>query len=418
MVRRNKNKERKGEECMKSILKFSKVWMLALLCVLFLGIGIKSEAAPGTVNGVKQTRYGVNAVEVSWSDTSGANKYLVELCDNKQFTGTSLKKQETTNNPYLFENLAAGTTYYVRVSAIGPDGTGMPSAVIEVVTAPIEKVTNLKQTKAEKKKVTFTWKPVSTANAYYVVYGKNTNSVKEKLTTKPTFTISGSADTTYLVYVYPVRKSGSFEAVGPNSSDRLLASTLPKKITSVKMRPGKGVNIGNSTMYFSWGGSNAADGYEYQIYGYNNKKLLSKTTSSNSLRLTSSKLKSQFVKIKVRAYFKMGKTKKVGAWSDWVWVAKGPAKTNAKLVGRYASEGFRLSWSKVKGANTYDVYVSRSARSGYKKVATVKGTNCTVTKFKGASITLGDYYYYIVAKKKVGKKIIKSDYVYDGFTIH
>lgn len=403
---------------MKSLLKFSKVWMAALLFVLFLGVGIKSEAAPGTVNGVKQTRYSTSAVEVGWSNTSGANKYLVELCDNKQFTGTSLKKEETTDNPYLFNNLAAGATYYVRVSAIGTDGVGMPSQVIEVVTAPVEKITGLKQTKAENKKVTFSWKPVKTANAYYVVYGKNANSAKEVLTTKTSYTISGGTDTTYLVYVYPVRKSSAFEAIGTNRSEGLLASTLPKKITKLKVRPGKGANIGNSTAYFTWGGSNAADGYEYQIYGYNNKKLLAKTVKSNSLRLTSSKLKSQFVKIKVRAYFKMGKTKKVGTWSDWVWFAKGPAKTDAELVGRYASEGFRLSWSKVKGAKNYDVYVSRSPRSGYKKVTTVKGTNCTVTNFKGASITLGDYYYYIVANKKVGKKTIKSDYVYDGFTIH
>ena len=88
----------KGEKKVKNIVKFSKVWMLTLLCALFLGVGIKAEAAPGTVTGLKQVDLTGNAsptntVALEWTAAIGSpTKYQVEYCENTTFSGSTYNK--------------------------------------------------------------------------------------------------------------------------------------------------------------------------------------------------------------------------------------------------------------------------------------------------------------------------------------
>ena len=53
---------------MRRLFEFSKVCMLALVCVLFLGLGLKAEAAPGTISKVVQTNADSTNIEVEWSN--------------------------------------------------------------------------------------------------------------------------------------------------------------------------------------------------------------------------------------------------------------------------------------------------------------------------------------------------------------
>ena len=65
----------------------------------------------------------------------------------------------------------------------------------------------------------------------------------------------------------------------------------------------------------------------------------------------------------------------------------------------------KINWGKIKGASGYTVYVSTKRNSGYKKVASVKGSKSSVTvkKLKGKKFKSSKtYYVYIVAKKKAG----------------
>ncbi len=402
-------------------VKFSKLWMLALMCVLFLGVGIKAEAAPGQVTGVKQTGYSVNpiCVRVEWNTVSGADKYLVEWSDNAAFSGTSTKSIETSQNPMVIENLTAGSTYYVRVSAINQDGTGAASSPIQVVTAPIGKVEGLTQTKAENKKVTLKWNSVEKANAYYIRYGKNTNSLKEDMVTNTSYVISGAADSAYIVYVYPVLKSSSgFEAIGFNGK-YIVVSTIPKKITKVRMvESGVGNNPSAGTVKFTWKASNAADGYEYEILGNNGKKILKKTitaeafsNTSGLVTVNSGKLKNtQFMKIRVRGYVNVGKSKKKGPVSDLIYFAKCPTKIkHAPVNNSDLAAGVKVTWGKMAGANNYTVYVSTNFRS-WKKAGTTKGTSYVIKKCNGSALRTGvTYYYKVVANKKVKGKTYTSD---------
>ncbi len=404
---------------MKSLVKFSKVWMLALLCVLFLGVGMKAEAAPGRVEGLEQTNYDTGAVEIGWKDVSGSPKYLVEYCENNSFTGSSLKAGETNRNPVTITGLAPGTTYWVRVTAIDADGVkGTPSEAYDVVTAPVDKITNLRQTKAEKKKVKLEWSPVQKADAYLVYYGKSATSMKKAVAATPSYIISGAADSAYIAYVYPMKKnSHNFEAVGPNKA-YLVASTLPKKIAKVKMlESGSSSNPKAGIVAFSWGQSKAADGYEYEIYGNNGKKILKKSItasqySTRGILVNSGKLKNtQFMKIRVHAYTKVGNAKKYGPWSDACYFAKLPNNIKqAPVDNKTLAAGVKVTWSKITGASNYTIYISRRSSGGWKKAGTTKSNSFVIKKCGGAALQTGvTYYYKVVANKKVKGKTYSGD---------
>lgn len=410
---------------MKNYLKIAKLGLMVMACALFLGIGIKAEAAPGKVLNVKQTGATSGGVGIKWDVPEGTiAKYIVELADNKKFTGATyvtddiLPDTTTGSLPtqYAFLDLKAGKTYYARVSAIDVSGEqGEVSNPIDVVTAPSGKITGLKQTKAAANKITLTWKKNAGATGYDVGYRKaGTNAKwKSQIVKGNTCTLTVAKNTKYVVEVIPFRQnSAKQKAYEANEPDQKYMSTLPQKVTKVKfLYGGEGDNSQAKVAYFSWNASHAADGYDYEVYGNNGKKLFNGSTTTVKSRIANGKMKnSEFMKIRVRAFVKVGGKKKYGPYSDYTWFAKYPAGVTKQMVGRYASDGVKISWKKVTGATDYTLYVSTSQNGGYKKVTTTKGTSAVIKKCNGSALTTyKPYYYYVVANKKVGGKTYHGD---------
>lgn len=425
---------------MKNFVKFSKVSMLALLCALFLGVGIKAEAAPGSVQKVEQTGHSTSAVRVEWPNVSVGSPagYKVEWSESQTFTSPTTKL--TTDNPYIIEGLTPGKHYYVRVSAYDSAQTfGTASPACEVVTAPLGKVENLKQKSLASKKISFSWNKVSGADAYMVAYKKDGSSAdaKSKTVTSTSSSISASTDSAYAVGVLPmtVSKTTKYTAYVTENSATMYMYTTPRKVTGLKLYDTGSTSSPTAAIAaFSGKLSNAADGYEYEIYGSNNKRLTKKSvkysdiiakTSSGKLvfDIRNNKIKNnQFMKIRIRPYILMNGKKKAGSWSDYLWFAKYPTKLKAQFVTPNTSaDGINISWAKITGAKNYTLYVSRGSRtSGYKKVGTTSATSYTFKSVGGTELTNGTYYYYVVANKKVGKKTYTSDTSWkglNGFTI-
>ena len=421
---------------MKNFYKVAKVSLMVFVCALFLGIGIQAEAAEGQVGGLEQTAHGYNRVLVEWTDIEDVAHagYRVDICENKNFEGDTYAYGYQQGNEVEIGDLAAGKSYYVRVVAATSvnnewqDLEETASAPFEVVTAPMSKVTKLKQTKAEAKKISLSWKKANGANSYWMYrYKKGATSPGKpvKIKNVSSYNLSGlAADTKYEIEIFAVRKSESGYEATSDSRNYAAAymSTMPKKVGKVKfLMGGSSRNLGDATSssdakqgYFSWPASKAADGYEYTVYGNNGKKLFTGTTTTSNpklVRIANKKLtNTQFMKIKVKAFIKVNGKKKFGPASDDCWFAKYPPNVKKAMVGRYAADGVRISWKKMTGAKDYTVYVSTSPDSGYKKVSTTSGTSCIIKKCNGAAIsTYRNYYYYVQASKKVGGKTIKSD---------
>lgn len=406
---------------MKRFFTISKVCMIALMCVLFLGVGLNVKAAaPNKVTGLKQLDATSNTVRITWNVPAASEVigYQIEYSKSSSFdaanTSVGFMEKNTCTIPYL----ASGTTYYIRVAGMDTEeNIGAYSDAVEVVTSPSGGPTNFKHAKVVSKSATFSWKKVTGANSYIVEYrkvGSNGAWKTKNVGNVSSYKLSASANAKYNVNVYAVRKSKSgYEAINytPVSG---IAGTTPKKVTKVKMLTSGETGKPNAgSVYFSWTANSMADGYECTVYGNNNKKMFTKsvnlvrTTSGNIAQLKSSKLKNdQFMKIKVRAYFMINGKKTYGAWSDDYYFAKFP---KGKL-DKNASKGIKVSWSKIKGAKDYTVYISKNRERGYKKATTTKKNSCLITKCNGSKIVSGrTYYIKVVANKKVGKKTFKSD---------
>lgn len=72
--------------------------------------------------------------------------------------------------------------------------------------------------------------------------------------------------------------------------------------------------------------------------------------------------------------------------------------------GKVTKKSIALKWRKVKGADAYAVYGTKSGKSNrFSKIAKTKGSSCTVRK-AGAKLKKGKYYkFMVVALSKDGK---------------
>ena len=416
---------------MKKMQSLVKLGMMAVACVLFLGVNMKLEskaAVIGTPSGLKQTNAGTGDVEISWDAVIGNNiQYKVELCANKRFTGGIMdnlvyndKEQVVsgTRKPkQAFDNLTPGRKYYVRVTAFTNTGEpyyqcdwGSASQVLEVVTAPADnQIQNLKQTGATETSLSLSWKGYEGANAYQLIY------MKKGSTTKKTVSLGNvtsctlkklSKNAKYEIWIWPVMESASgYRALTGDGRDFYWYSVVPTKVKGVEAEFSDPTS---NYLYLRWKQSESAEGYQYQIYTDTGKKpLLSgkKPTNGEGISFSSDKLKgSRFLKVRVRGYVEANGKIKPGAWSDWTYFSRQP-----QIRLKNTKSGVKLTWNKISGAHKYTVYVSDNRYSGYKKSVTTAKTTATVKKYDKSSLKSGRQYYFMaVANKKVGDKNFKG----------
>ncbi len=408
---------------MGKIWKFVKFYTMAMVCVLFLGAGMKSEAGTiGTVSGLKQISAGPNRVEISWNAVIGNHiRYKAELCENKNFTGGIMDNLEAENKGSdlpreTFSGLTPGKKYYVRVTAFTYTEEqfcwGTPSVVLEVVTAPeSDKIQNFRQTKATETSITVSWKKCAEANAYQLTYGKRGGDLSgrktvliDKATSYTVRKLSRNAE--YNFWICPVKKSADgFCALSSYTTNLQECPVLPAKVKGVE------ASFWSPTsehLDLQWEQSESADGYQYQVYAEGGKKALlggRKKENGNSTNLSTNKLKSlRFLKLRMRAYINLPGNTQSGKWSDWIYFSRQP-----DVETQNTKSGVKLTWDKVRGANNYTVYISSRRDSGYKKVKNTSKTSATVKKYGKSGLKSGkQYYFMVVANKKVGKKTFQS----------
>lgn len=394
---------------MREAWKCLRMCVLAAACVLLLGVGVKAEAAPAQVQGVEQSKSSLGSVEVSW-DTLVADgiRYKVELSSDRAFS--SVKTTETNGSSISFFGLSAGKKYYVRVTAYERESAayGIPSKVIEVVTMPGGGKHNLRQTAAGTTSITLKWDQKPGVNAYRLEYYKEGESRVRKtiyLEDVQTYNVKKlSKNAEYCFELSPILKSADgYSAIG-NRSDTL---------TSCPVLPGKVEELTASfqspsakALQLSWDTRANADGYQYEVYSLADKKakkLLNgkKNYNGSAQTVSSNKLvKAQFLKVRIRAYVTLSTGAKYGAWSSWKYTAKQPDIKISNVKG-----GQKVVWTKVSGADSYTLYMSTKRETGYKKVKTLSKNSLTVKKCGKSALKVGkNYYYTIVANKKIGKK--------------
>lgn len=400
----------------KTLLSFAFAFAIIFASGTIAKAATTTPVAPGQVTEVKQTDATTSSVKIEWKALlDNKVRYSVQIYDGTKW----IEKTTTANNyTYVSKGLNAGTTYKVKVQSYVKNGYdangkeqrvyGPESAVIEAVTIPNSITSSLKHTKSAYTSITVSWATVPGANTYLVEYGKsgaNANTYKQVTTTANNIELKNlSKNSEYTVRVSAGRKTSTGTFVKYSGSK--------KSFYNIPVRPYKvnGLSVPYYWQYIprikaSCNANMAADGYQWQLYtAYKSKdtKVKSATSTSNYVYLDKSVLKKHnFYKVKVRAYCTDGNGKKYySAWTSWKYVCPQP---DVKL--KNTSNGMKVSWDKIQGADRYVVYMSTKKDSVFKKVATTKNTSKVISKIGKSKLKSGKTYYVrVVAQNKVGKK--------------
>lgn len=370
-----------------------------------------TTAAPA-VTGLKQIHNSSTSVQVQWNATGA--RYTVEWSTDSKNWITSTTSSTSTQD-YIF-NLTAGKKYYVRVYA-NADKTS--AATICVYTAPNAGTTSIKQVNDDTSTTgtTVKWNKVGGANGYKVEYRPQISgsSTITKYTTTNSIKLKDlKKNTGYYIYVYAYTGGNDYKAVSGNYG-----------YETIKLKPTKVSGVRCNTFWLYSGALikfnqiEKANGYEYKIYKYNkdskkcDKKVESGKTSSTSVYTSEKVAPGQFYTVKVRAYTTINNKNVYGKWSDEIYFTGDPK--NIKVSNSSASSQ-KISWSGVKGATNYTVYVSKEKGSRGKKVGTTSKKSITCSKYGKDKLKKGKTYYYtVVANKKVGDKTYKSTSSYQYY---
>lgn len=384
---------------MKSMLLF----VVTLTAMLMMTIMV--SAAPEKIEGIQQTDAGKTIAEIEWVSDINAYYYDVMYSTSSTDWTTNVSSKIVYSAKTTIVGLSAGKSYFVKVRAVDKDkNAGEWSDVFEIVTTP-DSVTTITQTSATTSTATIKWNAVSGATSYMVYKSINGNATFLGETTGTTYALKGiNASTIYTIYVYAVRSSATGSAI--SSGKYIFSSNI--NLIPTKMEKPKATLYYNSSkqIKFEWASKDYADGYQIQVYKYNGKKAVISTITTGNYYYATKLGASVFYKVRMRAYTTINGKTQYGAWSDYNYVGQ---QIKPKLKYSKSTNKLKISWSKMKGASSYTVYMSTSKNGGYKKVATTKKATYTVSKFRKKKLTTKKtYYVYVVANKKVGKKTYKS----------
>lgn len=392
-------------------MKKKVLFLVLALLLLIPGVCSVKVSAATAVTGLTQTGAESTSVSLKWNALLGENTYGVQISEdsiNWVDTGSAYGADETLHN------LSSGKTYYVRVCG---RNNGVFSSPLMVTTA-CENVANLKQTSATTSSITVTWDKVSGATSYQVCEWVNNQEYVVGTTTNNTYTIGGFSnmkDIPYNIYVKPLRSISTGYTAGLKASgyywyDSYIRNynltLIPKKMVAPKIE----TTSGGSTYVYADRESSVpfAKGYEYELYTVKGKKVSSGDFTGGYVSLDNLNSK-QFYKVRFRAYTYLGKTKtpQYGAWSDYTTFAISPSTLHITSAKR--GKALRVSWGKNKNATSYTIYGSTNRRGKFKKIATTKKTSYVVKKVGKSKIKKNkNYYFYVKANRKQGKKTIKS----------
>lgn len=85
-----------------------------------------------------------------------------------------------------------------------------------------------------------------------------------------------------------------------------------------------------------------------------------------------------------------------------------PKSTNIKSLKKSGKDGIKITWNKISGITSYEIYMSTKSTSGFKKITTLssKKTSYTKTKLKKGK----KYYFKVRTVKKVSKDSFYSTF--------
>jgi uncharacterized protein len=240
----------------------SLVLTFVLIAGLLLGSGVQAEvwAAPPIVvlNDpatlvLAVTTVTSESIGLSWNESAGATKYIIERTSGSSSTIVSVTLPVTQNshpNAYTDTGLLQGTTYNYSITAINADGLSIVSNVVQAKTN-LPQPTDLRLTSVTETQVVIAWNDNSNNETGFQIERKTGSNPFSLLTTIGANATS-YADTNLtnnVTYTYQVRAINIAGDVNSNYSNELSVTTtgIPAQPTELKS-----TSVSNTQVSISW----------------------------------------------------------------------------------------------------------------------------------------------------------------------
>lgn len=381
------------------------VTMATAISLLTLPMSAKADTvAVDAPKDAVQTLATENAVQVTWTKKAGLTYYYSYSVDGKKtFTQEQQTAESVLNIAPPVGTFKPGTTYYVKIRSY--NGSKFSDAiVIPVATCPKSPAT-IVQTAATSTTASIKWDKCEGATGYVICIGETATAVKKltPIATTSAKITSLSPDKKYYVSVLPIRKVTDKYAA---QNDAFATKKYDLRTTAGAVTGLKVTNWDVKSNIVTLGWDNKAvyeNGYQVEIYARDGKSLLKtyniygRRANSKTFRLT--KIKNKAFVYRVRSYTLLGGVKNYGDWSE---MKSFVPQANVKAA-KVSNTSVKLSWDKVEGAYSYNIYRATKDGGKYKKIGTTKKKSFTVKNMQ----TESDYYFYVRANKVLvnGKKI-------------
>ena len=342
------------------------------------------------------TATGAASLFASWNRVDNAVSYRIEYSTSADFASifTQMVSQPVSGAAVTadIDDLASGTTYYLRVVAVGNGTNYTDSTVSNVlhaatpVTVPVAP-TNLQSPSQTATDIELTWNPVGNAASYLLERSLNGTSGWTQLggeLTAASYRDTGlTAGTTYYYRVSAVNSAGTSPASAVLETKTVLpVPSAPTTLTNTEQT--------TTSLSFSWSASQYAAAYNVQYKVSSDSEWTSLPPQTGTTVTLSGLLAETGYDFRVQASNASG----VSAWTTLTNVTTPavplldpPINLRSTSTGQTVLE---LRWNTVAGA---EEYVLQRSTDGTDFTEVYRGENA---RFVDQHLTAGTTYHYRV----------------------
>lgn len=351
---------------------------------------------------------------LKWSAAAGAKGYQIQYATKSDFKGAktvTIKDSKTLS--YKLSSLNTGTTYYLRIRAYqtakvsGKTKTYNSSWKTLTIKPVLSGASGLGYSSVSTSSSALSWKKVSGASGYQIVYATSSNFKSNKKTAwvKSGSTVTASisklaSGTQYFVKVRPYRTVGDSKVYG-SYSNTVNFVTAPAQVSGLKA-----VSVADKSIKVQWNATTAA---KYIVYykAASSKSYSSAEATANSYTLSglSSATTYNFYVIAVNSAGTKGKASSAISATTLGVSSAAPTLSISSLT----ANGAKASWNKVAGATGYQLQYATKSTFKDAKTVTVKGGDTLSATVSGLAV-YEDYYYRVRAYGTNGSSTVYGTY--------
>ena len=317
---------------------------------------------------IKTSSLSYNTVKLSWTAIENASGYIIERLNPTDSTFSVIAETSSSQTEFNVTDLNVNASYSFRMRSYVDDVSGRVFSDYSAVVVGIPKLSTpggLSVVSSQYNQLSITWAAVAGAEGYYVYRSTSSKFTGETLVysgDQNQFTDTGL--TTNSTYYYRLMAVINDKTTIIFSSYSSVVSGKPVPASTTVTA----VSINHTTTSLSWDPVDGATGYDLYVATSAKGKFSLLTSTKAMSYLHTKRVLGATLYYKVVAYRTVGKTKVVGMNSTVVAVRSVPEQVKGLVGKSLSSDSVNVTWTAVKGASGYRVYIDNNASGAFVNV--------------------------------------------------